>query len=118
MKNQSDVLESERLLQHRAAAGAQLLDALDEGWQWRADPEKLQMDVGRILENGCGCVLAQLDGRSFQGSINSYQIDKEAEVPLGFTLDRPDFDHTSQWDKLTVAWRAEILSRRQVEEAT
>ncbi len=112
MKNQGDVLESKTTLLARARAGAQLLDTLDPGWQWRVDPEKLRMDIGWILENGCGCVMAQLDGRSFDQGLDHYQIDGEEPVPLGFTLDRPDFDHTSQWDKLTVAWRTEVLSRR------
>ena len=108
---------SEKMLSDRAAGGARFLDEVDPGWEWHLDVDKLSMSVAWIDQDGCGCVLAQLDGKHFQDGLRSYHIEyKQAEV-LGFTIEPPDFDYTSQWDKLTDLWRTEILFRRK-EEAT
>ena len=109
---------SEPTIKNRAAGGARFLDEVDPGWHQRVDPDLLDMSVAWIeFDSGCGCVLAQLDGKHFQGGLRQYNIQFETSTGLGFTFETPDFDYTSQWEKLTDAWRTEILSRRK-EEAT
>ena len=109
---------SEKTMKNRAAGGARFLDEVDPGWHERVDPDLLNMSVAWIdMDKGCGCVLAHLDGRHFQGGLRRYDIRFEASAGLGFTFESPDFDYTSQWDILTAAWREEILSRRIEEEA-
>lgn len=109
----TDTLSTESTLFHRAQAGALLLDSIEAGWYHHTDPDKLQMDVGWIGDGklGCGCVLALLDGRSFNKGASDRHIDGEARVSLGFTLDNRDFDFISQWEILTKAWQQEILVR-------
>ena len=108
---------SEKTITNRAAGGARFLDEIDHDWYQRVDSDLLDMSIAWMgTDQKCGCILAQLHGRHFQDGLRLYRISHMESATLGFTLNSPDFDFTGQWDKLTAAWREEILSRHTQEE--
>jgi hypothetical protein len=87
----------------RARRGAKFLDKkLGTGWRKKIKRRKLDMALGTIDRNGCGCIVAQL----FPGSGYVEGLDKlginpwaERDEKLGF-----DTSASESYDELAEAW--------------
>lgn len=111
---------SEKHLQaarRKARRGARFLDKkLGPGWRLSINVSRLNMGYGSYVprrENGCGCVLAQLDAADSDDGVGLYMrgaenlglnADGDKARRLGFVTAQ-----NSKYAALDVAWKEEVL---------
>jgi len=91
------------ILRKRVRRGAVLLDKQNSGWE-----ENVRVD---ILNMSCAdnCVLGQLYGNYFTGSVQLRLHGSRATRTHGFSL----LWRNGSWEKLREIWTTEITERRQ-----
>jgi hypothetical protein len=92
-----------------ARLGAALMDKVCPGWFRKTKITKLDMKVGVLRYNGCGCILAQTYG-DFGTGLAKIEEKTGREVNserLGFTT-----YGLTLWSELDEAWKDEIRARR------
>lgn len=97
-----------RTIRSAARRGAEFLDKHQPGWFRKIKSRKIKMARPFIDSEGCGCVLAQLDGSYFRRrgrlGIRGYA----ESVRLGF-----DTEWSPRgYEELDAAWRDEVRLRR------